>query len=82
MYLSIGCGFVVRYEDIVAVFDMDNATYSRISRSALSQAEKRGEVVNAAEDIPRSFIVCEHDGQRKIYLSQLSSAALERRSKS
>lgn len=44
MYLSIGGGFVVRRRDIVAVFDMDNATYSRISRDALSLAEKRGEL--------------------------------------
>ena len=64
MYLSIGGGFVVRRRDIVAVFDMDNATYSRISRDALSLAEKRGEVINAAEDIPRTFIVCEEGGKR------------------
>ena len=43
MYVSIGGGFAVRDEDIVAVFDMDNATYSRITRDALSAAEKRGE---------------------------------------
>ena len=58
MYLNIGGGFVVRYEDIVAVFDMDNSTWSRITRDALAAAEKRGEVVNAAEDLPRSFILC------------------------
>ncbi len=79
MYLSIGGGFVVRREDIVAVFDMDNATYSRISRDTLSMAEKRGEVINAAEDIPRTFIVCEEGGGKKIYLSGLSGSALKRR---
>ena len=79
MYLSIGGGFVVRRRDIVAVFDMDNATYSRISRDALSLAEKRGEVINAAEDIPRTFIVCEEGGKRRVYLSGLSGSALKRR---
>ena len=79
MYLSIGGGFVVRRRDIVAVFDMDNATYSRISRDALSLAEKRGEVINAAEDIPRPFIVCEEGGKRRVYLSGLSGSALKRR---
>ena len=79
MYVSIGGGFAVRDEDIVAVFDMDNATYSRITRDALSAAEKRGEVINAAEDLPRSFIICEDGGVSKTYLSQLSSAALARR---
>ena len=79
MYLSMGGGFVVRRRDIVAVFDMDNATYSRISRDALSLAEKRGEVINAAEDIPRTFIVCEEGGKRRVYLSGLSGSALKRR---
>ena len=79
MYLSIGGGFDVRRRDIVAVFDMDNATYSRISRDALSLAEKRGEVINAAEDIPRTFIVCEEGGKRRVYLSGLSGSALKRR---
>lgn len=79
MYLSIGGGFVVRRRDIVAVFDMDNATYSRISRDALSLAEKRGEVINAAEDIPRTFIVCKEGGKRRVYLSGLSGSALKRR---
>ena len=80
MYLNIGGGFVVRYEDIVAVFDMDNSTWSRITRDALAAAEKRGEVVNAAEDLPRSFILCSGASGKKIYLSQLSSAAISRRS--
>ena len=79
MYLSIGGGFVVRRRDIVAVFDMDNATYSRISRDALSLAEKRGEVINAAEDIPRTFIVCEEGGQTRLSLSGLSGSPLKRR---
>ena len=69
----------MRRRDIVAVFDMDNATYSRISRDALSLAEKRGEVINAAEDIPRTFIVCEEGGKRRVYLSGLSGSALKRR---
>lgn len=79
MYVNIGGGFALRRADIVAVFDMDNATWSRITRDALALAEKRGEVINAAEDIPRSFIICEENGVRKIYLSQLSSAAVARR---
>ena len=80
MYLNIGGGFVVRRADVVAVFDMDNATWSRITRDALALAEKRGEVINAAEDIPRSFILCEEHGVRRAYLSQFSSAAIARRS--
>lgn len=79
MYISIGGGFAVRRDDVVGVFDMDNATYSRITRDALSMAERRGEIINAAEDLPRSFVLCEKNGVRKTYLSQLSSSAIARR---
>ena len=79
MYVNIGGGFALRRADIVAVFDMDNATWPRITRGALALAEKRGEAITAAENIPRSLIICEENGVRKIYLSQLSSAAVARR---
>lgn len=78
-YINIGGGFVLRSGDIVAVLDMDNATWSRISRDALALAEKRGEVINAAEDLPRSFVLTEDGARRRVYLSQLSSAAVARR---
>lgn len=78
-YINIGGGFALRSGDIVAVLDMDNATWSRISRDALALAEKRGEVINAAEDLPRSFVLTEDGARRRVYLSQLSSAAVARR---
>ena len=34
MYVNIGGGCVLRGEGIVAVFDMDNATWSRVTRGA------------------------------------------------
>ena len=42
----------------------------------LRTAEEEGRVFNAAEDLPRSFILCA-DGS--IYLSGLSAATLQRR---
>ena len=79
-YLNIGGGWALRSADVLGVFDMDNATWPRVTRDALSLAEKRGEVINAAEDLPRSFILTEENGKRRVYLSQLSSAAIARRS--
>ena len=76
MYLHLGADVAVRTEDIVTVCDMDNATASHITRAALRKAEQAGMVVNAAEDLPRSFIVCA-DGT--VYLSGLNSATLLRR---
>ena len=75
-HLHLGKETVVRCADVIAVFDLDNASQSYLTREYLSRAEKAGAVINAADDLPKSFVVCP-DG---VYLSQLSSAALLRRS--
>ena len=80
MYLHIGSGFVVRNEDVVGVFDLDNTTGSHITRDFLARAEKDGAVINAAEDIPRSFVRCADKGGRRVYLSQLNPATILKRS--
>ena len=76
MYLHIGGEAVIRDEEILAVFDTDNATASHITRAALRRAEQQGKVFNAAEDLPRSFVLCS-DGT--VWLSGLNSATLARR---
>ena len=42
-------------------------------------ADKAGQVVNAAEDTPKSFVLCEQKGQTRVYLSQMASATLLKR---
>ncbi|HIR55924.1 MAG TPA: DUF370 domain-containing protein [Candidatus Scatomorpha intestinigallinarum] len=79
MYLNLGGGHVVRRDSVVAVCDMDNTTCSRATRELLAAAERAGEVINAAEDLPRSFVLCEEGGRRRVWLSSLSTAALSRR---
>lgn len=79
MYLHLGKGTVVNTAEIVAIFDLDITSQSYLTRSYLSMAEKSGQVVNAAEDIPKSFVVCESGGKRILYLSQMSSATLLKR---
>ena len=76
MYLFIGGETALRDEKILAVCDMDNATSSHITRAALRKAEQAGRVINAADDLPKSFVLCA-DGT--IYLSGLNSATLLRR---
>ena len=76
MYLFIGGETALRDEKILAVCDMDNATSSHITRAALRKAEQAGKVINAADDLPKSFVLCD-DGT--VYLSGLNSATLLRR---
>ena len=79
MYLHLGKGTVVNTAEIVAIFDLDITSQSYLTRRYLSMSEKSGQVVNASEDIPKSFVVCERDGKRTLYLSQMSSATLLKR---
>ncbi|MBQ9412165.1 MAG: DUF370 domain-containing protein [Oscillospiraceae bacterium] len=76
MYLHIGGEIDLREEEVLFICDMDNATWSHITRASLKIAEEEGRLFNAAEDLPRSFVVCA-DGT--VYLSQLNSATLLRR---
>ena len=83
MYLHLGQNTVVPENSIVGVFDLDNSTYSHITRKYLSNAEKEGSLINISDDIPKSFIICDKqnkDETKTIYLSQLSSQTLLKRS--
>ena len=79
MYLHLGSGTMVRTSSVVGVFDLDNTSQSHITRKYLSAAEKKGEVINAAEDIPKSFVVCCDHGTMKVYLSQMATQTLLKR---
>lgn len=79
MYLHLGSGAVVRTESIIGVFDLDNTSQSHITRRYLSAADKSGSVINVAEDIPKSFVVCTDEKGTKIYLSQMASQTLLKR---
>ena len=83
MYLHLGNDVVVRKQEIVAVFDLDNPSQSALSRRYLASAENTGCVVNAAGDeLPKSFVVFARDGRQTVYLSQLNSSTLFKRSDS
>ena len=76
MYLHLGAGAVVRSESIVGVFDLDNTSQSHLTRKYLTAAEKSGQVINVAEDIPKSFVVCKDESSMRVYLSQMSTQTL------
>ena len=79
MYIHIGKGTVLDEREIVGIFDLDITSQSHITRKYLSDAEKTGQVINAAEDIPKSYVVTEKKGIRKLYLSQMATATLLKR---
>jgi len=81
MYLHLGQNIVVPEESVLGIFDLDNTTNSHITRKFLNNAEKSGSLISVTDELPRSFVVCcENNTDIKIYLSQLSSQTLTKRS--
>lgn len=82
MYLHLGKGSVISTDEIIGIFDLDITSQSHLTRGFLAAAEKAGQVINAAEDIPKSFIAAECAGERRVYLSQMAAATLLKRAES
>ncbi|MEE1011092.1 MAG: DUF370 domain-containing protein [Acutalibacteraceae bacterium] len=80
MYLHLGMDKVITFDEIIGIFDLDTTTVSKSTRNYLAMAEKAGIVENICYDLPKSFIVCRtKDGKDKVYISQISSQTLLKR---
>ncbi len=81
MYLHVGKGTLIRESEIIGIFDLDITSQSHLTRKYLAMAQGAGQVINAAEDLPKSFIVCQGDGRSTLYLSQMASSTLLKRTR-
>lgn len=79
MYLFLGQSMVVPKKSVIGVFDLDNASTSRITRDFLARAEKAGQVWDVSGELPKSFVLTEEGGKRTLYLSQLNASTLLKR---
>ena len=82
MYLHLGQDTVVRDCDIIGIFDLDKCSYGKRTREYLAAAEKEGVVLDVSGEIPKSFVVAGQRSDQRVYISQLSTATLLRRSQS
>ena len=80
MYLHIGNEQILRKEDIIGIFDIENASVSKFTKEFLSRSQQEGQVVSVPAALPKSIIVWERNGERRLYLSQLAPATLRKRS--
>ena len=82
MYLHLGQDTVIKMGEMIGIFDLETSTISQITRQYLSQAEKTGRVVNVSMEMPKTFVVCcGEDGAVTVYISQISSATLRKRTR-
>ena len=81
MFVHFGVDSVVKEDDIIGIFDLDSTTVSKHTRKFLNEAEKQKQVINVSFELPKSFILCGEKGKTKVFISQLSSSTLYKRSK-
>jgi len=81
MYLHLGKDISVEKDSVIGVFDLDNASQSALTRDFLTRAEKGGRVVSVSDELPKSFVVCDSPSRTGVYLSQMNTSTLLKRSK-
>ena len=80
MYLHLGQSVVIPQREILAIFDLDNASWAYKTREFLERSEQEGRAVWLTDDLPRSFILAGRDKEPPtVYISPLSSATLLKR---
>ena len=76
MYLHLGSDTVVNTNNIIAILDLESTSVSKNTRDFLKIVEEEGFVRNVSEELPKTFVLCEIDGQSVIYITNISSKAL------
>lgn len=92
MYINVGNNKNIRVKNILGIFDADATTVSMNTRRYLGTAEKRGEIDESGDEIPKSFVVyrvCRRteiktratDGEHntRVCFSQFSPSSLHKR---
>ncbi len=80
MYLHLGQDVVVPSRNIVGIFDIENTSISKITKEFLGGQEKKHHVINVSSELPKTFVVCQEQGNTVVYISQISCATLRKRS--
>ena len=77
MQLHLGNNIAVPADDIIGIFDLDNASTARDTRSFLRAAEEEGMITAVSGDLPKSLVVCCPRGSwQRVYISPLAPATL------
>ena len=79
MYLELGGDLLVQSRAVLGIFDLDNTSWSKRTRIFLETAQKNGELIDAAEELPKSFVLTQEFGAQRVYLTKYNAAVLMNR---
>lgn len=77
MYLFLGGDITVRSDDIIGIFDIEECSVSRTTADYLNLCQKKSQIVNISEDMPKSFIVTSDT----TFISNVSHNTIRKRAK-
>ena len=80
MFLHLGNDVYISEKDIVVICNLDTATVSRYTKLYLEKCEKEGAVETVCSDIPKTFVVARRKNKDRVYLTNISSTTLLKRS--
>ncbi|MBR3267348.1 MAG: DUF370 domain-containing protein [Oscillospiraceae bacterium] len=81
MYIHLGENISVSEKNVIGIFDLENTTIGQDTRNFLNKREKAGKTVNISKEMPKSFVICEDNGEEKVYVSPIAAATLKKRAK-
>ena len=80
MFLHLGNDVYISEKDIIMIGNLDTATVSRYTKSYLEKCEKAHLIETVCTDIPKTFVVSRKKDKDKVYLTNISSGTLVKRS--
>ena len=81
MYIPIGGDMAVREDTILGIFDLDTTSWAFKTREFLKRAEDEGAVIPVGDELPKSYLLTREMGMDRVYLTQFTSATMEKRLK-
>ena len=80
MFLHIGGDCVVSKDDIIAIFDMESSSLSKITKEFLKNEQLKDNLINVdVENLPKSYVIAGKNGKNVLYISPIASSTLLRR---
>ncbi len=78
-FINIGGTQIVEKSEILGIFDLDTSSTKTDTKRFLSKSESEGHLISVGYDIPKSFVLCTNGRKELVYMTQLSTSAIEGR---
>ncbi len=76
MYIDIATNYLLKKDDIIGIFDLDNTTINSFTKDFLNKKEEENKIIYIINDIPKSFILTK-DGT--VFIVEVMPSVLKKR---